>query len=250
LIDLPPLKRAEVADAVELKTKKPGRLKDKIEMLAKKGSSVPEADRDPPPDVWRMPLGGSYVAGGKKSGSTNGIFPDAESGEWILMRRGPAGYKLRFSKVSGGVIARPLDSGKRIFYAETYGWDAGLVLSQWGLAGSHLQVYEPASGKQVGFSSEQTLLPPFLWFRVNRLMPGDDGDNLGELADPETGLDEVDYRWLKANCLLGGALAWGRLNRRYFLQVLWLGIPLWQADLPDPETSGDEPDEVAEKKRE
>ena len=38
------------------------------------------------------------------------------------------------------------------------------------------------------------------------------------------------YRWLKANTLLCGALGWGRLNRRHFIQIPWIPIPLWTTE--------------------
>lgn len=40
----------------------------------------------------------------------------------------------------------------------------------------------------------------------------------------------VEYCVRNAFCIAFGALAWGRVNHRYYAQLLWVPIPLWRAD--------------------
>ena len=70
------------------------------------------------------------------------------------------------------------------------------------------------------------------WSRLRRIEPvAPDGTRgLHALADPSLELDEVRYSLKNGNTLLLGLIGWGRVNRRYYLQLLWLPIPIAKAD--------------------
>ena len=55
---------------------------------------------------------------------------------------------------------------------------------------------------------------------------------LGVVIPPEVGPSDVRYEWKEGFQVLGGLLAWGRVNRKRYIQVLWIPIPVGNVKLP------------------
>ena len=57
-----------------------------------------------------------------------------------------------------------------------------------------------------------------------------DGDPiLKSVFSADVDPNDVRYQWREGHFLWGGLIGWGRLNRRRYIQILWIPIPIGES---------------------
>ena len=114
----------------------------------------------------------------------------------------------------------------RQFYASEDEWD---VLVGWG---ERVDCWDVATGERVGARGVISI-PGFGlgWARVRKVRPVDRSGvpGLDALAYSKQPVSEALYDIRDGTSLLLGAVAWGRVNRTRYLQILWIPIPVGRA---------------------
>jgi len=130
--------------------------------------------------------------------------------------------------------------GSREFHAAERGWGAGLFVGEWLFSGSRAEAREAATGKRVAAEAAETVFSPLVYCRVRRVVPvGIDGEpGLHGLAHPRLELTDVRYDVREGTALLGGLVAWGRVNSQLYVQLLWIPIDMGFAT-PEVETTAE-----------
>jgi len=153
-------------------------------------------------------------------------------------------YEVPFTPVSGVIIKgrmspwarfvpsfqtghwlyfHPTKKDTRTFYAAESEW--GLLIC----GGERVDAYDVATRERVAARATEEFIGLGLgWTRTRQVRPVDRlGDaGLGPLVSTRTDLAKVRYQLRDANILLLGALGWGRVNHRRYIQVLWIPIPV------------------------
>ena len=121
--------------------------------------------------------------------------------------------------------------GSRELYGKRRKWGLGLLILDAIMRWRQSDLWDGTSRQRVASSSHQLILTHLGWVQSRHVMPVDaNGEpTIRAVLDPKTGLDDVGYDVKHANLLLGGALGFARVNRRYYAQLLWIPIPLWRA---------------------
>jgi hypothetical protein len=115
------------------------------------------------------------------------------------------------------------DATARRFYASEDEWDA---LVAWG---ERVDCWEAASLERVAARAVTSVPGLGLgWTRVRKIRPVDATGvpGLNTIAYSKRSLSEAQYDARDGSIVLLGALGWGRVNRRRYLQILWLPIPV------------------------
>lgn len=118
------------------------------------------------------------------------------------------------------------DPTARQFYAAEDEWDA---LVAWG---ERVDCWDVATRTRVG--ARASIGVPGLgigWNRLRLVQPVDDSGipGLDTIAYSKRALDQVLYDVRDGNILLFGAVGWGRVNHRRYLQLFWVPIPVGRA---------------------
>ncbi len=118
------------------------------------------------------------------------------------------------------------DAEARQFYASEDEWDAVVA---WG---ERVDCWDLATGERVAARAVISV-PGFGlgWTRVRKVRPVDDTGlpGLNTVAYSKRPLADAQYDIRDGSILLLGALGWGRVNRRRYIQILWLPIPIGPA---------------------
>jgi hypothetical protein len=158
------------------------------------------------------------------------------------------GYELRYvfprykwwypSARDGAMLfvapAKRRDSGVREFHASQHQWGLGILIGDLLLAGSTANAYESSTGTRVAAEHGNFFLGYGVGYtRVRTVMPVDEegGSGLHVLRDRSVGLSDVRYALKDGTVLLLGAVAWGRVNRKRYIQILWIPIPVGKVEL-------------------
>ncbi|NQT52192.1 hypothetical protein HQ576_09090 [bacterium] len=166
------------------------------------------------PDAWDVPL--APVHGYQVRGTCSlwlRLVPSQRGSHWLYS---------------------PLDEGQREFYAGETAWGMGLLIGDFLFSNTKAQAFDTMRCEHVAAQQLDVWLG---WgigsTRVRRVLPVDaDGKaGLHALADPKKDVYDVRYDLRDGRTLLFGLLGWGRVNRRHYLQLLWIPIPLGKAAL-------------------
>lgn len=167
------------------------------------------------PDAWDVPL---TPAPGYEVRGTFSLWlravPSTRTGHWV------------YTPLS--------DGGGREFYAGETGWGFGLFVGDFLFSNTRAEAFDTERLERVAAQQFDVWLG---WgigsTRLRRIVPVDaDGrPGLHALADPKKDIYDVRYQLKDGRILLFGLLGWGRVNHRYYMQLLWIPIPLGRADL-------------------
>jgi hypothetical protein len=108
------------------------------------------------------------------------------------------------------------------------------VFGDWLAAGDTANAYDFSTGERVAAQKTSIALGYGLGYtRFRRVLPvSADGDlGLHALMDRRLGLSDVKYDLKDGTVLLFGALGWGRVNRRRYVQILWIPVPVGRVRL-------------------
>ncbi|MHC4591482.1 MAG: hypothetical protein ACYS8L_02165, partial [Planctomycetota bacterium] len=122
----------------------------------------------------------------------------------------------------------------REFRASEDEWGAGLIVGDFLFTGEVANAYDWATGQRVAAESSLVLFGWGLGYnRIRQVMPVDaSGDaSLDGFEDEETAPTPVRYNVKDGTSLLFGLLGWGRVNRRRYVQILWIPIPVGKVKL-------------------
>jgi hypothetical protein len=123
----------------------------------------------------------------------------------------------------------------RDFCAAEGEWGCGMfVFGDWLAAGDTANAYDFSTGERVAAQKTSIALGYGLGYtRFRRVLPvSADGDlGLHALMDRRLGLSDVKYDLKDGTVLLFGALGWGRVNRRRYVQILWIPVPVGRVRL-------------------
>lgn len=122
----------------------------------------------------------------------------------------------------------------REFRASEDEWGAGLIVGDFLFTGEVANAYDWATDQRVAAESSLVLFGWGLGYnRIRQVMPVDasGGDALDGFEDEESAQNPVLYNVKDGTSLLFGLLGWGRVNRTRYLQILWIPVPVGQAEL-------------------
>ena len=119
----------------------------------------------------------------------------------------------------------------REFYASETDWDCGFLVLGYLLADDQVDAFDVTTRERVAAQKSNIFLTPLVYMRVRRVLPVDTKGRSGlhALVDPKTNLAEARYNLRDGTALLMGAVAWGRVNRRRYTQILWIPIAVGDA---------------------
>jgi len=119
----------------------------------------------------------------------------------------------------------------REFYASETEWDLGALFLGYLLANDQADAFDVASRERVAAQRTDLFLTLLVCMRVRRVLPVDAEGRSGlhAAADPRKSLADTRYNLKDGTALLMGAVGWGRVNRRRYIQVLWVPIPVGNA---------------------
>lgn len=131
------------------------------------------------------------------------VLPGQSSGDWLF--------------------CDPADSSARQIYAMETDWNYFLG------GGNQVDAYDVATRQRVAARRTDEVVGLGLgWTRVRRVLPVDELDDprLNAVKRTRVVLDDVRYELKDENILFLGIAGWGRVNRRRYLQLLWIPIDL------------------------
>ncbi len=126
---------------------------------------------------------------------------------------------------------RYAESARR-FYAREVKWGLGWLLplpfGELLFCGRQIDAYDVDSGKRVGAVRSSIFLTPLFYIRERVVRPVDNVGRAGlrAIIDAKKDISAVQYEVKDVTVVLLGALAWGRVNRQSYAQVLWMSFPL------------------------
>ncbi len=151
--------------------------------------------------------------------------------------RGTFSFWLRWvpSGRNGHWVYSPAEGGEgREFYAGERARGIGLLLGDFLYSASRAEAFDTRRLDRVAARQMDMPLGWGLWStRVRSILPVDDEGRPGlhALSDPELDPYDARYELKDGRIWLLGLFGWGRVNHRYYLQVLWVPIPLKSAGL-------------------
>jgi hypothetical protein len=167
------------------------------------------------PDPWDVPL--TPVPGYEVRGTFSfwlRLVPSGRNGHWVYS---------------------PADGGEgREFYAGERAQGIGLLLGDFLYSASRAEAFDTQRLDRVAARQMDVPLVYGLWStRVRSILPVDDEGRPGlhALRDPELDPYDARYELKDGRIWLLGLFGWGRVNHRYYLQLLWVPIPLNRAGL-------------------
>jgi len=101
------------------------------------------------------------------------------------------------------------------------------------LGGEQADGYDVATGRRVAAQKQTVALSYLLYTRFRLAKPVDEAGKRGlhAIADPAVDLDEVDYDLRDVTTIACGLFGWGRVNRKRYIQILWIPIQVGDAKL-------------------
>jgi hypothetical protein len=124
---------------------------------------------------------------------------------------------------------KPSDPTARAICAAEEQWGCGLFLGDFLWSHQRVDAYDAASGERLAAKATSCFLGWGLGpTRLCQVLPvGKDGSRgLQGLADSRTPLEAARYDLRDAHVALFGLIGWGRVNRRRYVQLLWIPIPV------------------------
>ena len=119
----------------------------------------------------------------------------------------------------------------REFCAAESEWGCGMIFGDWLAAGDTANAYDSSTDERVAAQKTSIVLGYGLGYtRYRRILPvaADGSLGLHALMDKTVGLSDVRYDLKDGTILLFGILGWGRVNRKRYIQFLWIPIPVGQ----------------------
>jgi hypothetical protein len=178
------------------------------------------------------------------AGDSLGFSLTVPGDPWSVPFTPLAGYRIRFKlphllrllpSVREGVYLYLPRHGSRAreFYAAKKEHGGGLILGDLLYAGYTANAYDAATHERVAAAKSTIVLGwGLLYTRYRRVLPVDeDGDKgLGIFAGGRASPSRVRYDVKDGTISLLGLIGWGRVNRKRYLQLLWIPIPIGTVD--------------------
>ena len=122
----------------------------------------------------------------------------------------------------------------RTFYGLSDGWGVRFLIGDLLYSKYGRSVYDASTGEKAGAVRTEMILPPVGWIRRRLVRPvnvmGDGG--LRIVVDPARPIADTRYEVKDNSILLLGLFGWGRANDKWYIQVLWVPIPVGTVSLP------------------
>jgi len=188
--------------------------------------------------TWKI-CGGTFKLPGDYWGFSLGIpgdthkYPFTPVPGFELRGRFPLCKRLIPSKRKGLHIYLPQGDGRE-FYATESEWGPGLMLGDFIAAGDTANAYDAATHERV--AAQKTSIAfglGLLYTRCRSILPVDERgrEGLQVIKDRSISPRRTPYKLKDGSISLFGMLGWGRVNRKRYIQILWIPIPIGELDL-------------------
>lgn len=121
----------------------------------------------------------------------------------------------------------PSGENRREFYATENEWGCGMLVGDLIASGDRANAYDVGTGERIAARQTKVILTVLGYVNTRRVMPVDaEGkEGLHALSDASVDLSSARYSMKKGTTILAGVLGWGQVNRKRYLQILWIPIP-------------------------
>lgn len=164
-----------------------------------------------------------------------GRLRDDYVGRFVCERRFNKWRRLLPGNAHGDLLLYvPGHPEARRVYGSENEWGGGFLLGDQILRGQSIDFYDVATRERVAAKRQRFVLGLFgfyVWMTRRSVTPVSrfGVPSVDRLKDPSVAFSDVRYRLKRGQFFLTGLVGWRRVNRRRYIQLLWIPIPVAKA---------------------